>query len=1247
MGRSSGASGRRKRKNQSAKQAGLRHALSRYNVQDLWALLVAAGASPSVRHRWVRVGMLATEMVALDHVGGKPIGAGQLQELFDACLPDPSGHAMLEDFLPEDPRDQVRVRVGDRLFRLGPGEVERPVADVERALLVAGAIDDVLEAPRGFGVLHVLEVLLGYQDAAIEVLAGSWTADEPDFEGHAALSDGEVEAARRLVELGTPDGVAPTDAHRKALEWLTCDAPSLRYEAHHPQSSVGRFMRVRRAGEAEPRWLPLFLLPAVLGYAVAELAGEVATVADARRRFAEVVAAEVRRCLWRFDSVIGPPDVGGAPCVTPKDVVQWVLSRTSRRSLLVQVASALRADMLDLPDVPEALRAAALVAADGDEVVRVRMAVGELGIHPGAEVVPLLVVAMPAYIGAPRQPGLPGLSLDDLRWIAASAESKADLFSYCRDMARPDLPTYMGWEGIDSWEWWRSNSKSFFSGGLSPSFMAVAAHGGTAEWRWWAQNSDLEVALAILGLPPLRETLTAPTVRDDGPRSVVTFASGGHDAKGRLGGHPRPDLIAWSVHLGSVPVATTALRPEWEDHHVNFLSNLATGFGFAFGRVAETWVESHEGFGVGGYVVGLSVGKATSGVLSVTSVVRGGPSPIRGGDVVAVELALDVDALGGVSDATAVFHEAMATAIGAFVAAAGIDTGKAEAVAARIRATSPTFAASVERPLTVRNELFSPVGMDDALLSMVDRKVAEAVRAAGVEPGDYAGEDAKLLDRDVLAPAALTLLESTLAGHAMDDVMLFGVSQMERCLAWNHRAVREVQQSAAAMDLAWDPVARYQELEAEYITLRRCIEAALEVALRSAPSGSLPVDEVAWGEILAAGRGYLDATMRSEAIHHQVNPTVLRVSSSFELSTAPDKSGMSDAASAGRGRLYDFDAQAFSRIRTLDALAGESPVDTDLAGDGQVVDSVIDEAMLKGFGASATDVFTVLSALAGWPLAEDDPDAVAIEIDAAVEHVLEVSELGHVDRGRERARAALGMLTSSTAQLLAADWKPWHARSRMRRILIQPLPLLTDGRIVVSPRLCLTTASIYLRYLVQGQLPWSQPAPPGVVVKALDEFRDRRNKALESEVATLLRSEGWSVIANVKETDPERLNVPHLQTEIDVVAGRAGDPTIWLLEVKDPVEVFALTDIRRTLDRFFVDEDKKPAYAAQLQRKVNDLAPHAAHVAAALALPPQYPDAPYVVEPLFVTRQPTAAQFVSSPFPFTSAGRLLNHLGRA
>lgn len=1273
--------------NQRPQRAGLRRRLARFRGDDLWALAVAAGASPRVRHRWPTIAHFVSHVVHADRTGGRPAGAAQLERILADCVEDEPDLLWLEDFIPEDPRDVVSVRLGEETVRLAPGSVERPVADIDRATMVARAVDEFLIPHMGFGVQHVLDVVLKYTDTAITVLEPSWPDGDLGHEESVVLMPDEVDAARRLIAIGTPSAIESTKEHRKALDWLTCDAKDLPYMPSHSQSPFGRFVRVRQAADGTPLWLPTAFLPEILGFAVSELAAKAAALPGANLRFAQEAAAETRQLLWRFGQVYGPPDETGVAAVSPSNVVQWVSTPAASRMVLVQVPSRLRLDDLQFQDKPEALRAAETLASGSSSSVEVSMAKGHMRVNANTEVVPLLVVGSPSHVVAPQRPGLPAMSLDDLRWIAQTADSTSDLFTFCRDMSRSNLPPLFAWEAINIWEWWRANGKSVFRGGQSPSLISVAPHAGTAEWHRAAELTPLEDALARLGLPGLRALVgidheskgppiiysyrvTSPATQDETSEPVQR-----HEAL-----HVPPDLEAWTVHTARTPVAISALQPEWEEDFVDVLHNMSGAFGFALRAVSDSWEAAHVNTGIAGHVVELSAQRlgGDAGFVRCASTETLGHI---NGSIIHSVFEVDMDGFDEEStDITDLLRDAMARAVSDTLHASGVGTDAVRTLREAWQAAPPTLAVQVSRPPTVRNDLALPVELDAALISQVDRRVAEAVRAAGVAPGRYTGDRAKELDRDVLAPAALAQLNTALAAHHMDDLVKYGMEQLERCINRRDRALQDVRRSAAKLKLEWDPAEKYQELEARYLQLRRCCETAIEASLRSAAKGTRQVDAIAWGEVLASAHAYLAATMRSEGIHHQVSPTVLRVSESWELSTERDESGAGAIDVAGGGRVYDFDAQALGRLRAGDLISGDqsdggsdsplrvippsgetfsdvpqadanpsSTVDNfgtstpEEQGDDPV-DAAVDITMFEAYGASGTNILSALLALAHWPLKEEDPDAVPVTRDMAVNHILDYTTLTDDPDGRLKADAAVTLLTSTSADLSAADWKPWHARSRKRRILIQPLPTLLDGRLVVGPHLCLAVLTIYQRYLDQGQLPWSQPQPPAKVERALEDLRERRNKALERSVGALLRHDGWSVIENVKENKAGRLNVPHLQTEIDAVAGKAGHPTIWLLEVKDPADVFVIPEIRRALDAFFVD-GKKASYASQLQRKYDDLLPHATAVAEALGLPSRLPEDPYVIKPMFVTRRPVPAAFVSGPFPFSSLPDLLKALG--
>ena len=306
----------------------------------------------------------------------------------------------------------------------------------------------------------------------------------------------------------------------------------------------------------------------------------------------------------------------------------------------------------------------------------------------------------------------------------------------------------------------------------------------------------------------------------------------------------------------------------------------------------------------------------------------------------------------------------------------------------------------------------------------------------------------------------------------------------------------------------------------------------------------------------------------------------------------------------------------------------------------------VDEAAEQAFGVSASDIITVLFALANWPLSETENDAVVTDIDTVIQTLCGLLTFSSEPDGASRIRSAISLLTSRPNNLKSADWRPWHARSRQRRLLVQPIAALRDDFTVIAPHFCLTSASVYLNYLTQGLLPWSSPPPPPALDRALMNLRDARNRQLEDDVADALRGAGYTCEVRIRETDPQRLGVPSLSGEIDAVAGRPGSRIIWLLEVKDPADVYVVPEIRRHLDKFYATHGKDKAYAHQLSAKHKDLTPYTSALAATLRLPAAE-DLAYEIRPIFVTRRPVPAAFTGEPFPFVTLQEITRTLSAA
>jgi hypothetical protein len=691
-------------------------------------------------------------------------------------------------------------------------------------------------------------------------------------------------------------------------------------------------------------------------------------------------------------------------------------------------------------------------------------------------------------------------------------------------------------------------------------------------------------------------------------------------------------------------VAIRAAEPDWQRQDAQLLHDLAGGLAYGFDAIRAIWERAHSAADITGYRIRLR--SVQSGVAMAVDEVT------LAGQVVEATIEVDTHAFAETADDDMRAAQAlMGDSVSDMVRSGGLAYESAAAVGQAWVQSKPTFALSIRQASTSRPELASPLELDAAFSSEAHREVAKRVHATGIAPGVYGGDEAKGLDRDILAPAALNLLTERLTRHDAEELISFGMIEVGRAAADRERELRNLEQSAGVA-LEWDPATRMAEVQAEHLVLRRCIEILVELALRDQPRGQSPIDRLAWMELLAAAQAYLEATLRSESVHHQVRPTALQISDMYEIEVIDPPTGAATASAAGQGRVYNLDIQAFQEARANHEMGGEASDGEDDRAEHSIphaasatmthlpgIPHAVDEAASRALGASASDIIAVLFALANWPLTDADADAVVTDFDTIIRTLCSLLTFANDPDGEGRVRSAVGLLTSRPGDLKSADWRPWHARSRQRRLLVQPIAALRDDFAVIAPHFCLTTASVYLNYITQGQLPWSSPPPPPELDRALTNLRDARNRQLEDDVADAMRSAGYTCEVRIRETDPQRLGVPSLSGEIDTVAARPGSGIIWLLEVKDPADVHVVPEIRRLLDRFYTTHGRDKAYADQLRAKYEDLVPYTSAVAAALRLPIEK-DVTYEIRPLFVTRRPVPAAFVGERFPFATLQEL-------
>ena len=149
-----------RRRRRQATVAPLSDLLAGYRAPSLMELIESAALSPTSAHRGLSLGRLFYDAVRLWPDGDIAASASDLPQLIVAIRARSPGFAALEDYVPLDPRREVRVDWNDASYRLLPGGLERPIAMFERARMVDRATREPLVGTLGFTVSDLAELVL-------------------------------------------------------------------------------------------------------------------------------------------------------------------------------------------------------------------------------------------------------------------------------------------------------------------------------------------------------------------------------------------------------------------------------------------------------------------------------------------------------------------------------------------------------------------------------------------------------------------------------------------------------------------------------------------------------------------------------------------------------------------------------------------------------------------------------------------------------------------------------------------------------------------------------------------------------------------------------------------------------------------------------------------------------------------------------------------------------------------------------
>jgi hypothetical protein len=1214
-------------------------ALLQVNLDEAWLLLVAAAASPAARHRWPSVGAAAGEVLrAMDAQTKQGTQSVALQDLVDDAARRAGIGASVEDFIASDPTNTVLLRVGNESRHIFPGITERPISDIHRAERLALCVDHVLTKKIGFGIRNMLDVCTRYENRCIMLMKDVWEP-KPDLEqsDDIILSDREIAMASQLAGISSSN-LVKNSADTRALNWMTAPASSALYTLGGT-SGFGHTLRFRSDnGKLPYRLIPVAFVPEIVEDAAAALVELVIDEPGVRSSILDMTATKTREHLARLgNAVVGSSPLHKFDTEADPSSIQWLVPQSEQLVLAIQVLSKTERQT----SAEDQLRLAALrrIGKRSKRPSSTRVSLlggGSVTLSPDTEIIPILIVSSTHHVAIPQVPEYVSMSLDDLDWITRTADSASDLISFSRDMLGPDMPKSFGWEAVDYWEPWRTNGKSFFTGGIGFGAAYFAPHAGEAEWDLYSALGDLETVLLKTGLPSLRHASHAESGADM-YRLVYAATDAVYDSVTGEYEIMRPS--AWVIPALEPPVAISVSHDAWRGgQEFTLLSDLGVGLSYGMLAAAVEWQRANSDLDAPtGYQLRLWAASAEGETVQhalVASRFEHVKETDHSESLVVGHWTIKpqefADAVNGRPEGANINT---AGAVYDLVVAAGAADEMAEELKRAWLAAPPFLVIEIQQPRTHRVHLPHAITFDDAKQSKMIRVLGMRLAREKVMPGVYRGHSANLLVREHLAPAALEELKARVSVISSESLVDFGLEQLARVAHERQRNVSDLQRVAKHFNTSWNPIDRMAELSATLLRLRQANETLIEMALiqeDATTSAMAHLSGDSWTTLLAAADSYLSIAQYSERLHYQVASVQLEISETYEMAFAMDAT---DEAGDWPILLRQLNFAAAEEVMVA---SGDKSVST------PEVLGAFDVALEDAYGVRREDVYMVLVALVQWAEFVGQGSVSKVPLGHLYEYLYSAFDTDD-DDVRRRIRAVVQLLSSTAAVMRGDTWQPWRTRTRRHRLLIEPL-VSSNGVVRFTPHFVEVTLSVYYAYFSQGVLPWSE-VPTRALERALNDVRQARNREFEESLVSKLTELGFIVISRVKPGDGNRLGVPTITTEIDLIVGRVGGSDIWLVEAKDPASVHGIAETARQLRAFFRDTvssrgKSAPSYATQLARKHSELTNYLPEIARSLGLKGSA-RAPWRLRTAFVTRNVTPAGYVKERYPVLSLEQFL------
>ena len=790
MGRKS----RLKRERREAEETGINGVMREISQDSMQSLLEAASASPTSNYVLPSIATAFCSFVQQRRHGEMLARPDHVARLVEVAHNKCGDLAPMEGFYPGDPQEEALVRWAGSLHRILPGTLSQPVSLLEEARRLTYVIDPVLNGAIGYGLSDAIELVLRRVSHVANTLAPEWTpGGRRDISAPPSISQRELSAAGSLssIESQVKECRHPSRA-QKALDRHSVPMRRICYDTDG--DTLGPVMAVSARGMTMP--LPAGLLMNTIPQLMNTLSQK---ARELEASLSSQWAAQVAKTLVRM--LDGPghrviavqPDRDGNPNLL-------VVRYSSQQILLLGIAASLDGQIM------QQLLDATNIGFAGRNSVAVPPALrGSVGIDPGAQPESMQIVACPTDPLLLSRGRVREVTLQDILWMHRTAEDPSDLWRYARDIREVrETSEIFAFDEADAWQWWSKNNKSFYNGGLEMPVLSIAPGIQLDEWDMAANFSAVERALLLLDLP---EASAWPILED---YETTWYAK---------------DAVAgcrYGIILGEVPVALG-----WGEGASNgeyALALLVDGLLSKLERINERlrgWLveEGHDALRVDFVMGGDHVGPVVEfGSISGSTLTLHWQKSLQARlmtDAASVE-----EAVGAALANGAVSRDRMPDFIDAWS-----QTPRAVRMGA---IHSPQRATPSERPVTI--------GV--AGNNWITRELAVYMRKCGIECREYAGDEAKHLDSQVIYPWLINRLCEELARYSPKEILAYALEQLEMLNYERHLIDRKTELFLGFKERSEIGDQHFHDSRNEIVLHTKYVSLIIEQLVASPPSGS-------------------------------------------------------------------------------------------------------------------------------------------------------------------------------------------------------------------------------------------------------------------------------------------------------------------------------------------------------------------------------------------------------------------------